>query len=114
MLAASTCKPEWVETLWTALPRLQPGLPLGSWKGRQFIPSAEIALNLMLHPRHFGPELDRQQALKYLKKDTILPEKARPGWQTMQYRGLPLGWLKVLKNRANNYYPKAWRIRMDL
>jgi NOL1/NOP2/fmu family ribosome biogenesis protein len=28
------------------------------------------------------------------------------------YEGLPLGWIKNIGNRINNYYPKDWRIRM--
>ena len=26
------------------------------------------------------------------------------------YEGSPLGWAKVLDNRANNYFPKGWKI----
>jgi NOL1/NOP2/fmu family ribosome biogenesis protein len=32
------------------------------------------------------------------------------GWAVVTYRSLPLGWIKLLQNRVNNYYPKEWRI----
>jgi hypothetical protein len=30
------------------------------------------------------------------------------------YQNVPLGFIKNLGNRANNYFPKEWRIRMAL
>ncbi|MCB9291905.1 MAG: hypothetical protein H6559_02045 [Lewinellaceae bacterium] len=27
---------------------------------------------------------------------------------------MPLGWIKGLKNRINNYFPREWRILMEL
>ena len=33
-----------------------------------------------------------------------------PGWALLTYRKLPLGWIKALSSRINNYYPKEWRI----
>ncbi|WP_462243937.1 methyltransferase RsmF C-terminal domain-like protein [Ferruginibacter sp.] len=32
------------------------------------------------------------------------------GWALISYRQLSLGWVKILSNRINNYYPKEWRI----
>ncbi|WP_332911045.1 methyltransferase RsmF C-terminal domain-like protein [Algoriphagus boritolerans] len=34
------------------------------------------------------------------------------GWVLLTYQNLPLGWVKNLGNRVNNYFPKEWRIRM--
>ncbi len=34
------------------------------------------------------------------------------GWQLVKYSGLNLGWIKVLEQRINNYYPSEWRIKM--
>ncbi|HAP01108.1 MAG TPA: hypothetical protein DCQ93_04195, partial [Bacteroidetes bacterium] len=33
------------------------------------------------------------------------------GWLLAQYENHPLGWLKSLGNRMNNYFPTEWRIR---
>ncbi|HAK31685.1 MAG TPA: tRNA and rRNA cytosine-C5-methylase, partial [Sphingobacterium sp.] len=32
------------------------------------------------------------------------------GWAIASFQGKPLGWMKVLTNRINNYYPKELRI----
>jgi hypothetical protein len=32
----------------------------------------------------------------------------------MCYEQLPLGWIKRIATRLNNYYPLHWRIRMEL
>lgn len=59
-------------------------------------------------------EADRETALTYLKKEDI-PLPARPGnWLLVCHAGVALGWCKHLGNRLNNYYPKEWRIRMQL
>ncbi len=60
-------------------------------------------------------ELDLQQAQSFLRlADFELAENAPRGWLRAVYQGRALGWLKNLGNRHNNYYPKNWRIRMDL
>jgi len=43
-----------------------------------------------------------------------LPAGCPQGWTLARYKALNLGWLKILPNRANNYLPAAWRIRMQL
>ena len=37
----------------------------------------------------------------------MLPHR---GWAIVQYEGMNLGWIKLLGNRTNNYYPREWRI----
>jgi NOL1/NOP2/fmu family ribosome biogenesis protein len=49
-----------------------------------------------------------------LKKETIEVKNTELGWILARFEGHNLGWLKVLKNRSNNYYPKEWRIRMEI
>ncbi|MBV9986233.1 MAG: hypothetical protein JO301_01025, partial [Chitinophagaceae bacterium] len=53
--------------------------------------------------------LSQQQALQYLRRKDLAIEAPR-GWCLVKYCGLPLGWIKVLPNRINNYYPAEWRI----
>ena len=55
-------------------------------------------------------ELDDQQALRYLKRQDLVLETNYKGWALAQYKNLSLGWMKVLGNRVNNYYPTEWRI----
>lgn len=59
-------------------------------------------------------EADLNTALTYLKKEDI-PVSAQAGeWVLITHQGVGLGWGKSLGNRLNNYYPKEWRIRMDI
>jgi len=54
--------------------------------------------------------VDKETALQYLRKQEINIEVAKKGWTLLSYKQQPLGWIKVLPNRINNYYPKEWRI----
>ena len=54
--------------------------------------------------------LNKEQALQYLRRKEMLIETAIKGWALATYEGLGLGWMKVLPNRMNNYYPQEWRI----
>ena len=57
-------------------------------------------------------ELDYQEALKYLRGEAlVLPTDTPKGMVTITYKGIPLGPAKNIGNRANNLYPKPWRIK---
>jgi len=53
--------------------------------------------------------LDAELACQYLKGEA-LPALGSPGWNIVSYQDVNLGWIKVLANRSNNYFPKPWRI----
>ncbi|MBR2778437.1 MAG: hypothetical protein IKD75_15335 [Prevotella sp.] len=56
--------------------------------------------------------LDYQEALKYLRGEAlVLPPDTPKGFVTVTYKGAPLGPVKNIGNRANNLYPKPWRIK---
>lgn len=58
--------------------------------------------------------LSREQALAYLRREAIvLPDDVPKGIVIVTYGGLPLGAVKNIGSRANNLYPKNWRIRMN-
>ena len=59
-------------------------------------------------------ELDLQQALKYLHRDSLFLPEAPRGLLTVCYRTHPLGFVKNLGPRCNNLYPKSRRILMDV
>lgn len=83
-------------------------------KGEDLIPAPELAMSLLLNKSHFPVvETEKKQALKYLRRDQI-KFKAPLGWNLITYKGLGLGWIKQLENRSNNYFPKEWRILMQL
>ncbi|MCB0633820.1 MAG: hypothetical protein R2824_16905 [Saprospiraceae bacterium] len=89
------------------------GTPIGSFKGKDFIPDPALALANVLHPEVPSVSVDLDTALQFLKKESIATT-AKTGWHLVRFEGLGLGWIKVLPNRINNYYPKEWRIRMQI
>ena len=57
-------------------------------------------------------DLPYTEALKYLRGEAlVLPADAPRGIITVSYKGIPLGPVKNIGNRANNLYPKPWRIK---
>ena len=60
----------------------------------------------------FHVEFSYSEALKYLRGEAlILPADTPRGIVNVTYRGITLGPVKNIGNRANNLYPKAWRIK---
>ncbi len=89
------------------------GVELGKYNKDQFIPNHEWALSILPKNIFETLELDLEQGLSYLRKDNIKFHQEVPeGWILVKFKTIPLGWIKNLGNRINNYYPKDWRIRM--
>jgi 16S rRNA C967 or C1407 C5-methylase (RsmB/RsmF family)/NOL1/NOP2/fmu family ribosome biogenesis protein len=94
---------------------VQCGFPLGKLAGDNLIPTHELALSNTLNHSTPCVELDLSNALLYLKKGSLKPDYTWPkGWATANYLGKRLGWIKVMPNRINNYYPTEWRILKDI
>ena len=56
--------------------------------------------------------IDYPEALKYLRGEAlVLPADTPRGIVNITYKGIVLGPAKNIGNRANNLYPKAWRIK---
>ena len=67
-----------------------------------------------LHQAQDAPhiELSYEQAIAYLRREAItLPEDTPRGIVVVCYKGMALGLAKNVGNRANNLYPKEWRIK---
>jgi NOL1/NOP2/fmu family ribosome biogenesis protein len=89
------------------------GVVAGQIKGNSLAPAHALSLSLDLHEQMPVLPLSLQEALLFLRKETFpKPEQAPPGWTLATYRGLPLGWMKVLPDRLNNYLPADRRILM--
>jgi hypothetical protein len=57
-------------------------------------------------------ELTREDALRYLRREAlVLPPDTPRGHVVVTYESLPLGFVKNIGTRANNLYPKEWKIR---
>ena len=102
-----------VATLATRLHLVHNGIPLAIMKGRDAVPTHELAMSTALSAEAFARcELSYADALRYLHREavTLAPDTPR-GFVVVTYRGVPLGFVKNLGNRANNLYPNEWRIR---
>jgi len=100
--------------LHSQLPRSEYGLAVGQLAGKKFIPDHALAMNAEVKSSFPFIQLDKETSLLYLKGETRLPKPSTLGWHLVRYQNLNLGWVKVLPNRINNYYPKHYRIRMNL
>lgn len=92
---------------------LQSGIELGTVKGKDIIPSHNLALSTALAENAFPRyEVTEDIALDYLRRMAFeLPQDASTGYLLLTYKNLPLGFVKNLGNRCNNLYPQEWRIR---
>ncbi|BFG71744.1 rRNA cytosine-C5-methyltransferase [Sediminibacterium sp. KACHI17] len=85
------------------------GVGIGEIKGKDIIPAHELAMSL-LPLAHFNQvAVNTDEALKYLRRQDLQLDTSK-GWNLVMYEHLPLGWIKALPNRINNYYPQEWRI----
>ena len=89
------------------------GIQLGEIKGNDLVPHHEFALSTIQNDNILKIELDEAQALQYLRKKDVLIQSTHKGWALCTYMHFPLGWIKILHNRVNNYYPTEWRIRKE-
>ena len=91
------------------------GTEVAEVKGKKLKPMHALAVSQHLNSGAFtAVKLDLEQALKYLRKEDISLDSSGNDWVLLQYKGVPLGFAKQIGNRVNNYYPKEWRIRMEL
>jgi len=85
------------------------GIAIGEIKHSDVIPDHELAVSGLNLQNLASIDADYDTALNYLKRKDIQLSDSK-GWQLLTYKHLPMGWVKVLPNRVNNYYPVSWRI----
>ena len=82
-----------------------------SGSARKNIPLKTLTTDL---PQGDFPQVDLpySETLQYLRGEAlVLPADTPKGLVTLTYKGIPLGPAKNIGNRANNLYPKPWRIK---
>jgi 16S rRNA C967 or C1407 C5-methylase (RsmB/RsmF family)/NOL1/NOP2/fmu family ribosome biogenesis protein len=89
------------------------GINLGEIMQNELIPHHELALSTIIKNAVQKIDFTKEEALQYLHKREIQPDNKYKGWTLSTYKNYPLGWLKFLHNRVNNYYPINWRILKD-
>jgi NOL1/NOP2/fmu family ribosome biogenesis protein len=89
------------------------GFALAQEAGKDFLPEHALAMSSRINTAAFLiKQVDEAQALQFLRKQDLNVIFDTKGWYLIIYEGYPLGWLKYIGNRSNNYYPKEWRIKM--
>ncbi len=90
------------------------GTRICSVLGKDYVPSSELALSDGFRKDAFPMvSLDYDEALIFLRKESLPAGKSPAGWFVAGYNGIPLGFAKNIGSRVNNYYPVGWRIRMN-
>lgn len=108
--------PRWEQDVQLLLQTLRvryAGVEAGTMVRDELLPDHALALSLLTHAQIPVVELRIDQALQYLRRQEPQLSGVPKGWLLAAYQGYPLGWMKSLGNRINNYYPKEWRIRMQ-
>jgi len=89
------------------------GVRLGRMVRGRLLPDHELAMSPLLHPGRATLALDREEALRYLRREVLEAAGQPPGWAVASWKGVPLGFLKCMPGRTNNHYPSAWRLRQS-
>ncbi len=98
----------------------QAGIRIGKIAGKDLIPDHALAVSNIINEELVAVSLNHQEAIQYLRREEVQVNNSnsiegksamkRQGWTLVKYEGINLGWIKILQNRINNYYPKEWRI----
>ncbi|REJ83741.1 MAG: RNA methyltransferase [Bacteroidetes bacterium] len=88
------------------------GVPLGEIKGKDFIPSYELALCTHISDKTHFKDLSLDESLEYLRGKWPGVKLEDRSWSLIKYKGFALGWAREVGGRVNNYYPKECRIKM--
>ena len=82
-------------------------------KGMDLIPDISKALSILPKKNKYPKiNVNDMQAIAYLRKEALSFEDNYPtGFVLVCYKGQPLGFAKNIGHRANNLYPKEWKIR---
>lgn len=86
------------------------GVTIGKPLKDELLPDHDLALSGIVNRELPTISLKKEEALQYLRKEEVTISGTLKGWALVQYNQLNLGWVKILANRINNYYPKEWRI----
>ena len=99
-----------IPVLQTALYLRKAGIHLGELVRQELIPAHELSMSHVFNKTLNFIDVDIETALNYLRRQDITLPASKAGWALIKFKGLALGWVKILPNRVNNYYPKDWRI----
>lgn len=97
----------------SALRVIYSGVRAGELVKNKMIPDHALVMSRILRVDIPAIELNYEDAIRYLQRKDLSVIPPDKGWQRVTYQGHSLGWVNVLPNRVNNYYPKELRILKD-
>ena len=80
----------------------------------KLVPDHALAMSDIFSASVGKIELAYEDAIKYLQRKELRLDTQFRGWHLAACQGHPLGWINILPNRINNYYPKELRILKEL
>lgn len=86
------------------------GIHLGKIIRDDLIPEHDLAMSGLATEEVVRINVEYDTAISFLRKENININTQHKGWAIICYDGLPLGWVKMLSNRINNYYPSSLKI----
>lgn len=86
------------------------GAGIGQIFKERLVPDHSLAMSTIISDEIPFNEVSYEQAIKYLQRQDVKLETLGKGWQLVRFAGYNLGWINILPNRINNYYPKEIRI----
>jgi NOL1/NOP2/fmu family ribosome biogenesis protein len=89
------------------------GLKMGALIRDELIPDHELAMSPYLNRELPNIVLNKEDAIRYLRKDDVLVDKTGLGWHLVKYNDQAIGWAKMVNGRLKNHYPLNWRILMQ-
>ncbi len=105
---------EWLNTLQVIVKSLNAlyfESEIGEVFGSKLKPSHALALSRYLNrDKHPINNLTNEEALEYLRRNTIGVGALAEGYNIVGYNDMPIGWVKRIGGRVNNLYPKESRI----
>lgn len=102
---------EAVAMLRANLRTIHAGIGIATIKGKDIVPAHSLAMSTMLNAGRFHTtEVDYHNAIACLRGESVSIDTPL-GYTLLTHNGTPLCFAKQLGNRANNLYPKEWRIR---
>jgi 16S rRNA C967 or C1407 C5-methylase (RsmB/RsmF family)/NOL1/NOP2/fmu family ribosome biogenesis protein len=89
------------------------GIRIGEIIKDKLVPEHALVLSNIANSSIQQIELNYEQAIQYLKKKELSIQTDKKSWALVTYQQCPLGWINILSNRINNYYPRELRILKD-
>ena len=85
------------------------GMRVGVLKGTDLVPAHDLVMSQWSTMPYPDISVELPDALQFLRRADFQLNGPK-GWHSISYMNCRLGWVKILPNRLNNYYPNTWRI----